>query len=489
MEQNNFEKKVQQKMDELKIPPPDLVWVNIEKKIGKKEKGKRGIILFFFFFLFLLCGGYWLMDSVKNDSKSNESKENVVKKDSKTTNINDSSSHQLVANEPSNKGSINQLNLKSNTISLPQETFDKKKSLYRKPTNIIDSSSHQKLMNNSIEKGFKNNKNTKAKIVKHQHETVSENKIKADQQNAYPQIEVASNQPKNPENTKEEEEVKKPNKKITPIVVQNNIGSNSATINESAQNKVATATIKDSSSIEKSLPANKKNPWIVGITLSGGNSWISNSSPSTNNIAYTSPGNSGTGTYYSAPSSLKSSIAFMAGIFFEKNISDKNKISFGISYQYFSLINKVGKVIISPTYAQAFNSSGNIYSADSTISSYRNNFHFLEVPVSFSFQVNKSKKVPLFWNVGINISELISTNALQFQSNPGIYYKDNSLLNKTQFGLHTGFSVMLFAKKTTPLTVGSYFYYNPTNISIKGLYRKRHFNFIGIQAKVLFRKK
>ena len=40
MEQNNFEKKVHQKMDELRIQPTDQVWANVEKRIAKKN-GKK----------------------------------------------------------------------------------------------------------------------------------------------------------------------------------------------------------------------------------------------------------------------------------------------------------------------------------------------------------------------------------------------------------------------------------------------------------------
>ncbi len=69
MEQNNFEKTVQQKMDELKIPPSDLVWTNIEKKISKKKKNKRW---YHFIFLFLPVDSFaqdtGLLAQVKNDS-------------------------------------------------------------------------------------------------------------------------------------------------------------------------------------------------------------------------------------------------------------------------------------------------------------------------------------------------------------------------------------------------------------------------------------
>jgi adenylate kinase family enzyme len=48
MEQNNFEKNVQQKMDELKIAPSESVWTNVEKRIAKKDKDKKVIFILFF---------------------------------------------------------------------------------------------------------------------------------------------------------------------------------------------------------------------------------------------------------------------------------------------------------------------------------------------------------------------------------------------------------------------------------------------------------
>jgi hypothetical protein len=120
---------------------------------------------------------------------------------------------------------------------------------------------------------------------------------------------------------------------------------------------------------------------------------------------------------------------------------------------------------------------------------YRNNFHYLEVPVSIKIQINKNKKLPFFWNAGVNISQLISSNALQFKSNAGIYYNDNSMFNKTQLGLHTGLFLTLFSQQKAPFTFGPYFYYSATSLSGKGLYDGKHFSFIGIRTEILFRKK
>ena len=110
----------------------------------------------------------------------------------------------------------------------------------------------------------------------------------------------------------------------------------------------------------------------------------------------------------------------------QKDILNKSKLSVGLNYKYFSTTNKVGSKINS---AQA-----NYYAAYSPVNpskNFHNKFHFLEVPVTFGLRLNPNKSLPLYWNAGISISQLISINALQFRSDRGIYYEDNSFFNKT----------------------------------------------------------
>jgi len=64
MEQNNFEKKIQQKLDELKIPPSDAVWENVEKNINKRKDRKK-ILIFFLLFISLASGAYYIFTSIK----------------------------------------------------------------------------------------------------------------------------------------------------------------------------------------------------------------------------------------------------------------------------------------------------------------------------------------------------------------------------------------------------------------------------------------
>ncbi|HXR83232.1 MAG TPA: hypothetical protein VN722_02900 [Hanamia sp.] len=456
MEQNNFEKNVQHKLDELKIPPSDSVWTNIEKRIGKKDKDSKLVFILFFLILFLLTGGYFLFNSSKNNGQQKHEL-SEIKKDRKATN-NDNSSlikTSTAKNQTSRTPDFtngSEEKIKTTSIKIQNKVEVPKKKLQ---VSIIETAERKQMI------FLSNNGNQKKE---------NENKLS---------IEASSN----PIKGENEILIQKENIERTDSVLDKK-----EIAKDSSENNIqAIAKKGPKKSIEK-----KKDHWRFGITLSGGTSMISKNF--FHNFVYAVPTTAYYGgipsSYYYAPSDIRNSTGFVAGIFAEKNISAKKKISIGISYKYFSLLNKVGNRIDSLySLPQSFTSLNNVYSSAINLKTYRNNFHFIEVPLSIKFQLNNNSDLPIFWNAGINISQLISTNALQFNSSAGLYYQDNLFFNKTQFGLSTGFSATLFAKGQRPLNVGPYFYYSATTMANKGLYNKKHFNFIGLKTEILFLRK
>src|SRR5665213_2306031 len=91
MEQNNFEKDIHGKLEELKIDPSDSVWKNVQEHIVKKEKKRRILFLLFFLFLLISLAGYWLFNSNANKQVRNVAIAKTSMKESKPTNKPDSS--------------------------------------------------------------------------------------------------------------------------------------------------------------------------------------------------------------------------------------------------------------------------------------------------------------------------------------------------------------------------------------------------------------
>ena len=152
-------------------------------------------------------------------------------------------------------------------------------------------------------------------------------------------------------------------------------------------------------------------------------------------------------------------------------------ITAGINYKLFSAKNKVGEK----------NDSSQQYSLNNAVNNYHHYYHFIELPISLKVRIS-TKNIPLFWDGGISISQLISSNALQFNNNSIGYYNNNSLFNKSQIGFSTGFSTMLFSDKNTSTLIGPYIYYGTTKIAEEGLYKNQHFSFIGLRSQILFKK-
>ncbi len=469
MEQNKFEKNVQHKLDELKIQPSGSVWLNVEKRIEKKNQRRRTAFILFFLFLILLSGSYWLFNSEKENKVQSQKTENISKKNiaKSTLKKNDSSLYQFKVFD---KNYTNKSLSKSSKISVilnevnqgtesPYKRKSKKSTFFKKgslKTNIQNVSASES--ESQFESGDKN-------VIKLQNDLPGEKKDLAKQEEGKIKMDIEKSE-------------------------QKNVDKDSLiNLAESKKNQEADSTnpIVNSKKLINSI---NKRKWNLGITLSGGKSMVANDPlgiDNSSNSDYLSNPNQSSGgggvPVYFLNSKPRNSFAFIGGVLIEKNIFDKQKIIIGINYKYFSTTINVGPKI------DSIQTAYNSISSTSTSNNFRNNFNYIELPVSLKFQLGNSKSLPIYWQAGISFSQLISSNALQYKSNPGVYYNDNSLFNKTQFGLNTGFSATLFSKQKAFLNIGPYFYYGTSKLANEGLYSKKHFSFIGISTEFLFNKK
>jgi hypothetical protein len=106
------------------------------------------------------------------------------------------------------------------------------------------------------------------------------------------------------------------------------------------------------------------------------------------------------------------------------------------------------------------------------------------LPVSYQYQLLKN--IPLQINTGISISQLVSSNALHYNSSSNIYYKDNSRLNKTQLAFFTGLTYKLWKQKGFFLGVGPQLNYNLTPLQKNSNSKKQHLFSMGLNTQVNF---
>ncbi len=466
--ENNFEKHVQHKMDEFRIPPSDAVWENVKIRIEKKKSRRRGFIFFLLLTFMLLSVGYLMFNSNKNlrtsetilgnNSKHKESKipsnktDDPSKESLKNLRTPTGNVTSLKKNKAISTQKINlQQNAKSNYI-INQHTF--KHSIIKKG---LDKKSNNAHIDEDISTPV---------ISGVQPDLQKELPLK---DNSVPKPDITASIPNNNElaDTSEPIAFPKPDTLSSKAIVkQPEKHSDSLNIKTIAKTPVQSF---------------RKNKWHVGLMVNGGISHVGSDFFGVLGLksatASADQYNSGPGNQIAEPSKIKSSGAFIAGAFIEKAMSSKTKITVGLNYKTYNTSLFVGR-----------NDSTALFEARNANTRYSNNFNFIELPVSLKVQLGKGKS-PFYWQAGMSISGLISSNALQFNTVTEQYYKDHSLLSKTQIGLNTGLSASIFKIQNNPVITGPYFSYNTSPVAKEGLYNKQHFVFVGLRSEILFHKK
>lgn len=447
MQENEFEKQVQQQMDELRLHPSDAVWPKIEAQIKKEKRRRWGIILFPVILIPGLYGAYVLM----NRGNSN----NDYKQATKTFTA---------------KNKIDSTNL--TTILSPDsirndQTFIKNKNSFAESNNE-KSNRH---LHKKIPAKLKFNSN-------HQITTTSEKDTSPFLKNEIDTTTIViQNNVLNPQTQNSQEETI-PVKEAAPDSANQNNKLSNEIIAGLTDDKQKNETKTDSNS--KNLKASNKHLWNWGISFSGGISGIATNFRANQNNAqsyttFPASGNLGYTPVF-GPSPIISSIAFITGATAEKNILPKIIFSTGLNYKLFSTTNLVGF------------DSANTFRAYTLSSTHHNFFHYIDLPIAIRAQIGNSKKPSFYWSIGLSISQLIASSALQFNSAASLYYHDNSQFNKTQFGVNTGVDVALTSKQKISFLIGPYLNYNISKVAAQGYYN-HNFIFIGLHTQFIFVKK
>lgn len=483
MESNHFEKQVREKLAELKIQPSEKTWTGIESRIGKKDSRKK-ILWMFFIGIFLLTGGIVLfqMNEGRKVKMISHIPETNIKSNSKTgiksvssdsvsrpdTVIGKKQSNSYFQNYPGSTGQ-KIISLKSADEIKPrfEKEITKRKLQEVKPGNTVS-------------------RNIDVRSNKPMDQS-QENKSAADLSKEF-----------NPENTRTSlnssenqtgQDVAKFDSFVEAKVSNEEMALMHSLIDKEKHDESDPSVIKDLS--KKSDVAKKITPfsssakkWELGFSLAAGKFYLGDGinlglglekNFASSDLSYSNPGpSSGIGYYqpFTGPSSaVKNSIEFKAGVILRKPVFRKSSFSTGLGYAYYTNTILIGNQL----------PSGN-YSSVGMLTSYRNNIHFIELPLSMRFQLNNQAKIPLHLTVGMTISQLISSDAMQYKS--GIYSVDNSYFQKTQIGFDAGFSATFFNK----LSAGPYYNYGINQFGKEGMYGKKHLNSYGLKAEYIFRK-
>ncbi len=473
MQGHEFENNIHKQMEDLNVSPSEFVWNRLEKEL-RKERRKRRFLLIIPLILLIGAAGYWLAlptDTASiaitdkehtNDLKNNSPDPSSIEKTRKKLN-----------NEESTQKTIQKVGTKD------QPVLAIKKNSIKKDTDFAYSvSDTKKTLNKSISQF---NVNAKERIFVSKSFSQKESTVFAKNKRLVPKVEKGSLNntlipaPVDAIAQPAEKDARLPSLELKTTLIADKsttevvVSSGSDTV----KNAIAiTPPVINSNQIEV---AQKKKPtinnkWQWGITATIGVGRIAQGGilnafekslvldASANNNGSQLPGS----VFNLKPSALNSGVNWSTGFFIQHKRSEKVQVSAGINYNYFSTNNEIGSRVDSLFYI-INNFSSNLRVLDfyrsGEVNIYKSKYHLLELPISLQLKLSKANRLPIYWNNGLSIGYLFSTNALHYDGSSGVYYKDNTLFKRTQVGFSTGFSLQLFSKTNYPLEIGPQFNY------------------------------
>ncbi|MEP6725177.1 MAG: porin family protein [Bacteroidota bacterium] len=498
---NDFEKQVQQKMDELNFVPSAAVWPEVEKQIAGRRK-RRVLFLWLPFLLLLLGGAAWIYNgsvSINESKKQIKNKAVVTASENrdKAGNGHKKTTQPLPLNDDKDKQDATENNI--------PVVVDKNNSAIAANIHFIHKSKGTGTGNKKNVVASNNSNNDKpgrAAVIKDSvyPEKSSKEKfaVRSGKRNGnkVPAAETVDEAVVSPgASTKNENNTthhKNLDDKIIieptatdSITAENSLVAAKAGTKDSINNSHKTDTAKAITKFKFPGKIKKNIEW--GISITAGMSKMSNGFSGLFSVARSydpnmflssvnngAPANSVTS---GKPSDIKAGFAYAAGIFVSRQMGKHVKIMAGLNYNYYTTSIQTGAKIDSNKALIQFSTG--------TLSKYTNHFHFIELPVTVEKQLGKTSRFSV--NAGLAFLLLAGSNALQYDAHTNVYVKDNSYINKAQVSLLAGFNYRLF-QKTIPVEIGPQFNYELSNIYKKEIYGSRHLFVTGINAKVFFHK-
>ena len=501
MRNNDFEKQVQQKMDELSFTPSDAVWAEVEKQVRQK-KDRRRVLIILLPFVLLLGGMFWYF----NTGKQSSSIDTISKKEKNNPTIGSGKEPTAPEAPAIAKKTIDNRNEQPDIKKTSGKISKDKSNSPIKEEKIQSASATVDAVNKTDGKEttlalIKNKRITNRRLIINNQER--SRKVKSFNSNVLVQGRLPN---------RNETIIASREHNNDPVEDKQHESTNTATISDTLKTKnqlkvaIAVAQIKqevkkDSNAVPavaKNSPAKKKRTLQFGIIANAGLSNVSKGLTGLFNSYYYSPStyNSsiGGGTIInSGPSPRKPGPAFSIGFGMRKELSHRLSLITGITYQYYSNYIQVGTFhdssnVVSPQ-ANQQKSVDNFYSNSTTGASqrYSNRYHYVSLPIGLEMKLGK--KSHFLAETGVVVGGFIASNGLQYDYGKGIYYKDNSLFNKTQLLAFAGLAYSLQLKKKATLSIGPKLQYGLTNLIQKAVSGSNHTITGGIGASLFFNKK
>jgi hypothetical protein len=529
MSDHEFEKKVQQKMDDLRLRPSDAVWAEVERNL-RREKRRRRIVLWLpLMGVLLTAGGYFIFTTPNKGGQESLAKTAPAEKSVAPNTTAMPSTSTAPVSIP---GSKTKSSAKAETepSSSPVSTSSKNSNNptpqnSTQPGNQTGNKTLKKQTDAAVtevnkpvaQKNITANKSRGNKAQKQVLTTAPKQRpSSADKQESEPKTtstdkNIIDKKPlqKDVKDVKDKEEKGK-------TVIDSNIvvyNNDADAENENGDSAASIISRKDAAANKKPVrmmtkgTVTKKQPyaskWQWGVTANVG-------------VANVSEGNlfdvlksvrvddlSGAGPSYMGippvptpePSPIRPGTAFGVGGFVQRSLSKRFTFSAGLQYSYFAVNTRIGRRVDSALAVNygPFNSqvTSNYYRADAMMHDYVYRYHLVELPLTASYRMFNIKKMPVVLDAGLSFSRLMNTTALHFDGISRVYYENDDFFNKMQVSLNGGLNLGLLQNSKHPLWIGPNLRYFTTGLVKKEVSAsggEQHIWSFGLNAKMLLKK-
>ena len=458
MQNKEFEKQVQQKLEELKLFPTAGVWNKVEAALPKERK-RRWLVFFLLFAALSTATLLWLNNGHSSDNNirplAQQKNTGNALPVNNSVNTPESNTTNGILNS-SNTPSTDVLNtnridpaITTKIVAVSTDNIGTDKNI--PPTDIPDQTFNDPLPEKNYREKFLNQP------------TVLESLAKM-------KVSVQS-----PDISKEEIE-----KQVTENnIIQKNKPSNqlNIAINKASQTvpeklKLKTAINPKDKADSSAAVAAVKQPdkktsksWQYGIQFGFGIPYTMNG---INNTVFTTNTSSLTAapavvtTVNNKPATPSPGMMFQSGVTVEKNLVGRLNIKTGLTYMFLSNNIQIGNKIdsLSANGTTTYNNGNGISPyGNGLLPLYNNHFRFIQLPLVVQFNIIKKEQFSLFLEGGASADFLINSNALLFNGATNTYYTNKDLYNRVVYTGLGGIGVKMAQQTRIPVSLGYQFNY------------------------------
>lgn len=500
MRDNEFDKGVQEKMGEFRLPPSAPVWMEVERRI--RERKRRRILIFWFCLAGLLMagfGGWWFWESNDRPALSitkEGSNSSVIRSTEKNTKdpreeialpAKDDKEQKINVADPSSSPSVgkdlSKINRGETTTGMNAPLLVKSSSLKQLNKKTADKELTSKAqLTAGSGKTTRKQTSPKNKVDKF----VPDNDSQVATQKSTTEFPVAS--------TSENKSTTEPPVPATAtLAVAVPVDISTAKPADTVQ-----AVGNDKQQTTPSLRKSKKSKWQTGIVFAYGESRLIRGGLSLFSEksfdALQSGVSSGNGNFnnqsFADSVPLKGS-GIHTGLFVKRQLGKKTSFSAGLNWSYYSGKQRVGTRVDSiRQLSSPFNTdTRNGFYRSGNASRFTNRYYYLQLPLLLHWQVNKGSNWPAIeWENGFVPSFLIASRALVYDPASRIFFRDKKVYNSFSLVYQTGLTATLASRTKHPLTAGVYYNYHISRLQKTNPPDFNHQSSYGIQFRWLLKK-